>query len=69
MLRLPYTLPYFLKPIITQKIDSDKGIGDTVERLIHKTGLDSLSKTYEKLTGRNCGCNNRKEWLNNRYPY
>jgi hypothetical protein len=35
-----------------------KGLGDTVESIIKLTGLDIFVK------GKDCGCEKRKEWLN-----
>lgn len=59
-------LPYILKPIALQQ---DKGVGDTLERVIKKTGLASLAKGYEKITGKPCGCLARRDRLNSEYPY
>lgn len=47
----------------------DKGIGDTLGRVISATGLDFLARVYEDKTGRDCGCNARKEKLNKAVPY
>tara|TARA_R100000544_G_C2225055_1_gene60129 strand:- start:25 stop:180 length:156 start_codon:yes stop_codon:yes gene_type:complete len=47
----------------------DKGLGDTVARVISSTGLEFLSKLYEKKTGKDCGCNARKAALNKVVPY
>jgi len=41
----------------------DEGVGDTVARLIHKTGLDRLT------FGKDCGCEKRQETLNRLFPY
>ena len=43
----------------------EKLIGDEVEDLLKKIGADKLAKAYEEITDRDCGCNKRKEWLNN----
>lgn len=40
-----------------------KGLGDTVEKIIKATGLDSF------VDGKDCGCDKRKEFLNNLLPY
>jgi len=41
---------------------SSKGIGDSIEKL---TKLLKLNKVF----GKDCGCKQRKEWLNKRFPY
>lgn len=47
----------------------DKGLGDTVQRVISATGLEFLSRVYENTTGKDCGCQARKEMLNKVVPY
>lgn len=74
MYRLPLTLtpsqtPLWIKIASTQKQDGEIGVGDTIERIIKTTGLDSVAKGYEKVTGKSCGCSDRKKWLNTKYPY
>jgi len=41
----------------------DKGLGDTVERIIKATGLQIF------VEGKDCGCEKRKEKLNELFPY
>jgi len=43
----------------------EKHLGDNVEDLLHGVGADKLAKLYEEVSGNDCGCNKRKEWLNN----
>ena len=45
-----------------------KGLGDRVEDAIKKTGLDKVAKAYTKATGKDCGCNKRKQQLNKWFP-
>lgn len=40
-----------------------RGLGDTIEKVIHATGLDIL------VEGKDCGCEKRKEQLNKLFPY
>lgn len=57
--------------VMRYRVEGEKGVGDTVERLINTIGSRPLKRfkaSLEKL-GINCGCQNRKEWLNKRYPY
>lgn len=40
-----------------------KGLGDTIEKIIHSTGLQIF------VEGKDCGCEKRKEMLNELFPY
>ena len=59
---------------MTKKIDkrtkvykeSQKGLGDTVEKITKATGIDKLVKF---IAGEDCGCEERKEKLNKMFPY
>mgnify|MGYP003142797974 CR=1 FL=1 len=42
--------------------NSDKGLGDKVEKVFKKTGIDKIAKWA---LGEDCGCDERKENLNN----
>ena len=43
-----------------------KGLGDTIEKVTKATGID---KAVKWLLGEDCGCDERKEKLNEKYPY
>tara|TARA_R110001599_G_scaffold250505_1_gene450355 strand:+ start:111 stop:506 length:396 start_codon:yes stop_codon:yes gene_type:complete len=43
-----------------------KGLGDTVETVLKKTGV---SKIVKFIGGEECGCSERKEALNKLFPY
>jgi hypothetical protein len=45
------------------------GLGDSVAELTHITGVDKLAKYYEQATGKSCGCEERRELLNNLFPF
>lgn len=45
------------------------GLGDTVAKVTHATGLDKLAELYTRFTGKPCGCNSRQEALNKLFPY
>lgn len=50
--------------------NESKGLGDTVAKVTHATGLDRLATQVAKLTGKqDCGCKKRQEQLNNLFPY
>lgn len=42
------------------------GLGDTVEKITKATGIE---KVVKKVLGEDCGCQERKEFLNNLFPY
>ena len=46
-----------------------RGAGDMVEFLARKLGLAALTKWLEKATGKTCGCERRRAWLNQRFPF
>lgn len=50
------------------KKDTDRGVGDTVERILAKVGGKQIKLAIKKLGG-NCGCQNRIDYLNKKYPY
>jgi hypothetical protein len=46
------------------------GLGDTIAKITHATKLDILADKIAKLFGKeDCGCNRRREKLNNLIPY
>jgi len=45
------------------KVKRSRGLGDTVEKIIHATGLQIF------VEGKDCGCDKRKEKLNELFPY
>jgi len=49
----------------SQEIKST-GLGDTVEKVFRKTGIDKLAKA---VLGEDCGCDKRQELLNDLFPY
>ena len=52
------------------KTNRSKGLGDTVEKFTKITGIKSLTEIATKAMGyKECGCNKRKTWLNNQFPY
>ena len=44
----------------------EKGLGDTVEKVLKATGIDKVAK---KVLGDDCGCEERKKKLNQMFPY
>ncbi len=50
-------------------ISISTGLGDTVQKITHATGLDKLAQLYTQITGKDCGCRSRQEALNKLIPY
>ena len=46
-----------------------KGFGDTVEQIAEATGIKKVVEAVSAKTGKECGCNKRKEALNKLFPY
>jgi len=64
----PKPRPLLIVGISRQRIPSDTGVGDTVERILSKMGGDQFKWVMARL-GVDCGCGSRQEWLNRVYPY
>lgn len=50
--------------VIHTKKWEDKGLGDTIERITKATGIKRMTEAISKATGKDCGCDKRKEKLN-----
>ena len=51
------------------KKQKSKGLGDTIEKITKATGIKKVVDKASKVTGKDCGCNKRKETLNKLFPY
>lgn len=45
-----------------------KGAGDLVAKVTQITGIDKAVKKASKILGKDCGCNQRREFLNRLIP-
>lgn len=45
------------------------GLGDSIEKLTEVTGIKKAVEIFTKATGVDCKCDERKEKLNNLFPY
>lgn len=53
-----------------KKIKKAEGLGDTIAKFTHFTGLDILADKIAKLFGKeDCGCDRRRKKLNKLVPY
>lgn len=57
--------------INTQKnSEQSTGLGDTIAKVTHAVGLDKVAESVAKAVGKeDCGCNKRREKLNELFPY
>lgn len=60
--------PPLLVPLKLLAKETDRGLGDIVERVIGPVGGDLYKKWYEKIFGKPCGCQERQESLNADFP-
>ena len=51
------------------ELNKSKGLGDTIEKITKATGIKKVMDKVNKVTGKDCGCNKRKDTLNRFFPY
>jgi len=49
--------------------NKSKGLGDSIEKFTTATGIKKVVDTVSKATGKPCGCSERKDSLNRKFPY
>lgn len=59
--------PWSVKAIALLAKPDDRGVGDTLARLL--IGGETLAAAWQRLTGKECGCDGRIDSLNTRYAY
>lgn len=48
----------------------EKGLGDSIEKLIRAFKIDKAANKVAKMAGKeDCGCSQRKQYLNTKFPY
>ena len=52
-----------------QKLKDAEGLGDPIEAITEATGIKAAVDKFHELTGKDCGCNERKEYLNKKFNY
>jgi hypothetical protein len=50
--------------IVRTGIRVGAGLGDYVANVAQLMGMDRVAKTYERVSGKSCGCQERQEKLN-----
>lgn len=53
---------------VRTNLKAGQGLGDVVADLTHLTGVDHLANLYTRVTGKDCGCEQRREALNQLIP-
>lgn len=51
------------------KVEKSEGLGDSIDKITTITGVKKVVEIVSKALGKDCGCNERKEKLNKKYPY
>ncbi len=46
-----------------------RGLGDTVEKITTVTGIKAVVDKVSQVSGKPCGCKERRDALNRLYPY
>lgn len=48
---------------------SSRGLGDTIEKVTHRTGVAWIVTNVAEMFGIDCGCDKRREFLNKVFAY
>jgi hypothetical protein len=51
------------------RVQPMRGLGDLVEKVTVNTGIKRIVDKIAKATGKDCGCNKRKDILNRLVPF
>jgi glycerol dehydrogenase-like iron-containing ADH family enzyme len=46
-----------------------RGLGDTIAKITAATGIKKVVEAVSEATGKDCGCDKRKDTLNRMFPY
>ena len=61
--------PLWALAIARLKKEGETGLGDTITRLIGDARSERFKTWFQRKFGRSCGCEERRAWLNRKYPY
>jgi len=64
----PTRLEYYA-PGVQKIVPKSRGLGDTIEKITKVTGIKAVVDKVSEVTGKDCGCKERQEKLNNLFPY
>lgn len=65
----PAPWPRIVLAVTRLRRPGDRGVGDTVHRLLEPLGGRVFERWYERVMGRPCGCQDRLTRLNAEFPY
>ncbi len=51
------------------KKNRSQGLGDTIEKITEATGIKAVVDFVSEVTGVDCGCDERKDYLNKKFSY
>jgi hypothetical protein len=55
---------------VKSNTEKSTGLGDTVAKITNTLGIDKVAESVAKAVGKeDCGCNKRREKLNELFPY
>ena len=54
---------------LNRKNIQSRGLGDSIHKITQATGIKAVVDKVNKVTGKDCGCSNRKAKLNERFSY
>ena len=57
-----------VEKVLSQDNKQNQGFGDTVEKVLEKTGIKNIVEKFTDATGIDCGCAARREFLNSLFP-
>jgi len=60
--------PLWASGLARLAIPGDRGLGDVASRLINAVGAARFESWHWEVFGRDCGCGDRRAWLNARFP-
>lgn len=60
--------PLILQPMKLMAQPGDKGLGDIIARTVGPIGGDAYKNWFQRTFARGCGCKERQDQLNARYP-
>jgi hypothetical protein len=58
-----------IKSNVMDNENKSRGLGDTIEKITTATGIKAVVEAVAAVTGKPCGCQERKEALNKQFPY
>ena len=61
--------PWYWRLLSLLRTRADRGVGDTVARLLRYLGGERLKRWWKRRTKADCGCAGRQGRLNRLYPY